>query len=105
MRLLRDARYLVLSTRRHPIFEHNGAYRYYQDDSEHKPYPLSGHFTEIPAGTIGEEFAGRSIAVGNRSMFMHVTTGCDITCECFARNLYNQGCMAVTHRQDKAVAA
>ena len=32
---------------------------------------------------------------------MHVTTGCDITVECFARNLYNQGLMAVLHRDDK----
>ena len=40
------------------------------------------------------------VVLGPR-MFMHVTTGCDIACECFARNLYNQGVMAVIHRQDK----
>ena len=34
-----------------------------------------------------------------------VFLGCDITCECFARNLYNQGLMAVIHRQDKANGA
>ncbi len=99
-----DAQYLALSTGAHSVFQHNGGYRYYLDDGEHKPYPFSGYFTEIPTGTIGEAYAGRSIAVGNRSMFMHVCTGCDVTCECFARNLYNQGLMAVIRRQDKAAA-
>ena len=96
-----DAQYLALSTGRHPLFEHNGGYRYYLDDGEHKPYPFSGYFKELPGGTIGEAFPGRSIAVGNRSMFMHVCTGCDVTCECFARNLYNQGLMSVIFRDDK----
>jgi len=96
-----DAQFLAISTGQHPIFQHNGGYRYYLDDDEHKPYPFSGYFTEIPPDTIGEAYSGRSIAVGNRSMFMHVCTGCDVTCECFARNLYNQGLMAVIHRQDK----
>ncbi len=96
-----DGQYLAITTGRHAVFEHNGGYRYFLDDSEHKPYPFSGYFTELPTGTIGHDYPGRSIAVGNRSMFMHVTTGCDIACECFARNLYNQGVMAVIHRQDK----
>lgn len=39
---------------------------------------------------------------GNKSMFMHMVVGADICVECFARNLYNQGTMAVIHRQDKA---
>jgi hypothetical protein len=34
-------------------------------------------------------------------MFMHVVVGADISLECFARNLYNQGTTAVIHRQDK----
>jgi hypothetical protein len=96
-----DGQYLALTTGRHAVFEHNGGYRYFLDDNEHKPYPFSGYFTELPTGTIGQDYPGRSIAVGNRSMFMHVTSGCDIACECFARNLYNQGVMAVIHRQDK----
>lgn len=96
-----DGQYLALTTGRHAVFEHNGGYRYFLDDSEHKPYPFSGYFTKLPTGTIGQDYPGKSIAVGNRSMFMHVTTGCDIACECFARNLYNQGVMAVIHRQDK----
>ncbi|MGD0487322.1 MAG: hypothetical protein ABSB94_09020 [Syntrophorhabdales bacterium] len=39
--------------------------------------------------------------MGNKSMFMHMVTGADVTVECFARNLYNQGTMAVIHREDK----
>ncbi|KHK01476.1 hypothetical protein [Desulfovibrio sp. TomC] len=100
-----DSQYLALTTGSHRVFEHNGGYRYYLDDIERKPYPFSGYFTALPSGTIGEAYPGRSIAVGNRSMFMHMTTGCDIACECFARNLYNQGLMAVIHRQDKAIGA
>ena len=46
----------------------------------------------------GERFGGKSVAVGNRSMFMHSVTGADIAIECFARNLSNQGCMGVIHR-------
>ncbi|OLN26226.1 hypothetical protein DVDV_2796 [Desulfovibrio sp. DV] len=97
-----DSQYLALTTGEHRVFEHNGGYRYYLDDIERKPFPFSGYFTSLPSGTIGQAYPGRSIAVGNRSMFMHMTTGCDIACECFARNLYNQGLMAVIHRQDKA---
>jgi hypothetical protein len=96
-----DGQFLAISQGKHSIFEHNGGYRYYQDDTDDKAYPYSGFFSEMPTGTIGEAIAARSIAVGNRSMFMHMLTGCDVTCECFARNLYNQGVMAVIHRQDK----
>lgn len=96
-----DGQYLALTTGKHSVFSHNGGYRYFLDDNEKKRYPFSGYFTELPHGTIGEDYSGKSIAVGNRSMFTHVTTGCDITYECFARNLYNQGCMAVIHRGDK----
>ena len=96
-----DGHYLALTTGRHWVFSYNGGYRYYRDDNEAREYPFSGYFTALPTGTIGQDYPGRSIAVGNRSMFMHATTGCDITCECFARNLYNQGCMAVIHRDDK----
>jgi hypothetical protein len=96
-----DAQYLTMTMGRHAVFSHNGGYRYFLDDNENKKYPFSGYFTELPTGTIGQDFSGKSIAVGNRSMFIHVTTGCDITCECFARNLYNQGIMAVLHRSDK----
>jgi len=32
---------------------------------------------------------------------MRMVTGMDISAECFARNLYDQGTMAVIHREDK----
>ena len=88
-----DAQYLTITSGRHAVFDFNGGYRYFRDDNENNYYPFSGYFTEMPTGTIGQDYPGRSIAVGNRSMFMHMTTGCDICCECFARNLYNQGIM------------
>jgi hypothetical protein len=56
---------------------------------------LSGIFREIPEHTIGRRFAGRSAAVGSRSMLTHVAAGADISVECFARALYNHGVMAV----------
>ncbi|HHP50633.1 MAG TPA: hypothetical protein ENM97_01855 [Moorella mulderi] len=59
-----------------------------------KPYPFSGPFSSLPE-TIGRRFRGKSAAVGNRSIYTHVFSGCQITIECFARALYNQGVMAV----------
>lgn len=58
-------------------------------------FPFSGHFREIPPHTLGADFEGPSLAVGNRSMFTHMVFGADISVECFARNLFNQGCIAV----------
>lgn len=66
-----------------------------------KEYPLSGYFTSLPERTVGGQFPGRSIAVGNRSMYTHMIPGADVSLEPFARNLYNQGTMAVIHRTDK----
>lgn len=96
-----DAQYLAITTGRHRILEHPPGYLFYSGDTEKKNYPLSGYFKEIPAGTIGAEFSGRSIAVGNKSMAMHMVSGADLCVECFARNHYNQGTLGVIHRQDK----
>jgi hypothetical protein len=96
-----EGQYLTISTGRHQVFAYPPGYKSYREDDETKEYPLSGYFTAMPSGTLGGGFAGRSIAVGNRSMFMHTVPGADIAIECFARNLYNQGCLAVVHRQDK----
>jgi hypothetical protein len=60
-----------------------------------REFPFSGFFREIPEHTPGSGFSGRSIAVGNRSMFTHMVFEADISIECFARNLYNPGCIAV----------
>ena len=87
--------YLTLSTGRHQVFAYPPGYRYFDDVEEPKAYPFSGYFREMPRSTIGEVYSGRSIAVGNRSMFMHTAFGADLSIECFARNLFNQGLLAV----------
>ncbi len=92
-----DAQYLTLATGRHQVFEYPTGYRYFREDAEKKEYPLSGYFTSIPEDTIASGLGVRSIAVGNRSMIMHMAPGADISIECFARNLFNQGTMAVLH--------
>jgi hypothetical protein len=96
-----EAQYLAISQGKHQIFSYPPGYRYYLEGDEKQEYPFSGFFDTIPENTLGQRFSGKSIAVGNRSMFMHTLTGADMSIECFARNLNNQGCMAVIHRQDK----
>lgn len=96
-----DAFYLTLSTGKHQPFAYPAGYRHFDRDVEHTKFPFSGYITEIPEKTLASDFPGRSIAVGNRSMYMHMMFGVDISIECFARNLFNQGCLGVVHRQDK----
>jgi hypothetical protein len=90
-----EGQYLTITTGTHQVFAYPTGYRYFDIDVEKMQFPFSGYFTEIPGHTIGNDFAGKSIAVGNRSMFTHMVFGTDISIECFARNLHNQGCMAV----------
>jgi hypothetical protein len=90
-----EGQYLTLTTGTHQVFAFPPGHRFSDEAIEHAEYPFSGHFTEIPQHTLGADFKGRSIAVGNRSMFTHMVFGADISIECFARNLYNQGCIAV----------
>ena len=90
-----DVFYLTLSTGKFQPFAYPAGYRYYDQDSENIKFPFSGYMTSIPDNTISLDLDVRSIAVGNRSMFMHMVFGVDISIECFARNLFNQGCMAV----------
>lgn len=96
-----DAQYLTITTGRHHVFEYPPGYRYFEEDGPDKEFPFSGYFRSVPEDVIGASTGTRSIAVGNRSMFMHMAAGADISVECFARNLYNQGTMAVIHRDDK----
>ena len=98
-----DGQYLAVATGRHRFFDYPVGYKYYNEDSGEREFPFSGYFTSMPAGVLGQHFLGRSIAVGNKSMFMHTVTGADLCIECFSRNLYNQGVMGVIHRQDKGV--
>jgi len=96
-----SAQYLTIASGEHRVFDYPTGYRYFDEIHETRDYPFSGYFKSIPEGTLAGAFPGKSIAVGNRSMFMHMVTGADIAVECFARNLYNQGTMAVIHRADK----
>ncbi|OPY00120.1 MAG: hypothetical protein A4E58_00160 [Syntrophorhabdus sp. PtaB.Bin006] len=96
-----DAQYLTITTGEHRFLDYPTGYKYFDEVDTAKEYPFSGYFTSIPEGTFASRFPGKSIAVGNKSMFMHMVTGADICVECFARNLYNQGTMAVIHRDDK----
>ncbi|MBN1142599.1 MAG: hypothetical protein JXB25_12505 [Deltaproteobacteria bacterium] len=93
--------HLTIAAGKHRFSDYPSGYRYFDEIEQNPDFPFSGYFKSIPRDTIGESFLGRSIAVGNRSMFMHMVAGADIAVECFARNLHNQGTMAVIHRQDK----
>ncbi|SDU07056.1 hypothetical protein [Desulfobacula phenolica] len=96
-----DAFYLTLSTGKYQPFAYPAGYRYFDQDVENIRFPFSGYMTNIPENTLALDHAVKSIAVGNRSIFMHMVFGVDIAVECFARNLFNQGCMAVIHNKDK----
>jgi len=96
-----EAQHLTISAGAHRVFDYPAGHNHLDDAMENTLYPLSGFFTSIPEGTIGCGLRGRSAAVGNRSMFTHMIPGADISIECFARNLYNQGTMAVLHRQQE----
>lgn len=100
-----EGQYLSITCGEHRFMEYptGSGYKYFNDKEEavRRTYPFSGLFRSIPQGTFASTFAPRSIAVGNKSMFIHMITGADICVECFARNLYNQGTMAVIHRENK----
>lgn len=93
-----DGQYLTLTTGKHQVFAYPSGYQYHDENDAKKEYPFSGYFLKVPEHTLGMDFSGKSIAVGNHSMFVHMIFGADICIECFARNLYNQGCLGVIHR-------
>jgi hypothetical protein len=99
-----EGQYLTLSSGRHQVFAYPPGHRFSEETMTQSVFPFSGHFREIPEHTVAADFSGRSIAVGNRSMFTHMVFGADVSIECFARNLYNQGCMAVLRRGVKALS-
>jgi hypothetical protein len=96
-----EAQCLTIASGRHCFLDYPTGYKYFDETQGKSDYPFSGYFKTIPEGTFARTFAGKSIAVGNKSMFMHTVTGADVSVESFARNLYNQGTMAVIHRDDK----
>lgn len=88
--------YLALTSGLHFVeYPYPPGYRYELYENVDKLYPFSGIFEYIPEQTIGRRFAGKSAAVGNRSILTHLAAGTDITVECFARALYNHGVMTV----------
>jgi hypothetical protein len=93
-----DGQFLTLTTGTHQVFAYPVGYRYADETEANPDYPYSGYIKQIPEHTLGRDFTGRSIAVGNHSMLTHMIFGTDIAIECFARNLYNQGCLGVIHR-------
>jgi hypothetical protein len=98
-----EAQYLTITSGEHRFLDYptGTGFKYFEEAEAARSYPYSGLFKSIPEGVFGCTFPGKSIAVGNKSMFMHMVTGADVSVECFARNLYNQGTMAVVHREDK----
>jgi hypothetical protein len=93
-----DGLCLTITTGTHQVFAYPNGYQYHDENDAKRGYPFSGYFLEVPQHALGSDFAGKSIAVGNHSMFVHMLFGADICIECFARNLYNQGCLGVIHR-------
>ena len=97
-----EAQYMTISSGGHRFLDYpTGRKSTSRKPDEERLYPFSGYFNAIPEGTIGRTFPGKSIAVGNKSMVIHMVAGADVTVECFARNLYNHGTMGVIHREDK----
>jgi len=96
-----DAQYLTISSGEHRFFDYPKGYKYFDEVDKTNDYPFAGYFKSIPSNTFAGSFEGKSIAVGNKSMFMHMVTGTDISVECFSRNMFNQGTMAVVHRDNK----
>jgi hypothetical protein len=90
-----EGQYLTITNGEHQVFAYPPGYRFSHEAMEQTIFPFSGHFREVPSHTLGADFEGPSLAVGNRSMFTHMVFGADISVECFARNLFNQGCIAV----------
>jgi|GEM_PF-77051 len=90
-----ELQFFALYMGRHHFLTYPQGHPYHEDDDENNPYPLSGYFRDIPTDTIGAHMGIKRAAVGSRSMFPHTTSGADICIECFARNLFNQGVMAV----------
>ena len=71
-----DAFYLTLSTGKHQPFAYPAGYRFFDQDTETVKFPFSGYIRGIPDNTLAKGYPGRSIAVGNRSMYMHMVFWC-----------------------------
>lgn len=97
-----EGQYLTLTSGQHFIERpYPPGCPYYLDNDENQPYPFSGIFNEMPPQTVGQRYTGKSAAVGSRSILTHLAAGTDITIECFARELYNHGVMAMVNLPDE----
>ncbi|WP_371377956.1 hypothetical protein [Sporomusa aerivorans] len=97
-----EAQYLTISTGKHQAFVYPLGCRSYMEDDKNNRYTVPGALTTVAAQTLGRRLQGRSIAVGNRNMPLHIVTGTDITIECVDGNLSNQGCRGVVRRYRQA---
>jgi hypothetical protein len=93
-----EAQLLTLTTGTHQVLAHPPGARDAAGGETGSEYPFSGHFTRIPARTLGQDLGCRSIAVGNHSMLTHLVFGTDIVIECTARGSTNSGSLGVIYR-------
>ena len=70
-----EAQYLTIMTGTHQVFAYPTGYKYHDDNYNNPDYPYSGYFKTIPEHTLGRDYRGKSIAVGNRSMLTHMVFG------------------------------
>lgn len=85
--------YLTITTGLH--FQYGQFPPGHLDHAKGPKYPYSGGFTALPQNTLGRKKGIKSAAVGTRNMITHVAAGADICIECFARQLYNLGTIAI----------
>lgn len=91
-----ESQYLAISTGKH-YYQHDipPVSQYLKEDFDKTKYPFSGPHHYLPQDTAGRKSGIKSAAVSNRGMIPHVASGADICIECFARNLYNMGSIAI----------
>lgn len=68
---------------------------------EKKDYLYTPYYVDIPENTIGKMIDKKSIAVGNRSIFTHATSGADISIEPYSRELIENGILATFDLREK----
>ncbi len=85
--------YLTITTGMH--FQYGQFPPGHLDHDKGPKYPYSAGFTALPENTLGRKKGIRSAAVGTRNMVTHLAAGADICIECFARQLYNLGTIAI----------
>jgi hypothetical protein len=94
-----SGQYMSITTGKHLSYHsYLPGFKYYVEDTEDREYPFSGLFARNNINTLGSDFAGRSAAVGTRSILTYMASNADITIECYSRGLYNYGTIAVLNQ-------